>query len=145
MHFRSQCTRTHKLGLRVTIPPVQWYLFLVSVVCCQVDISATGRSHIQRSSNTFVCLQPTGIIYTRFVSYLVERRGGRYFRIIFSPWVISLLLSPHINNLLCNLLATQHSTIPNVQLAIHTSLQYLPEHAERDPDTDLPKDTRPAI
>ena len=30
---------------------------------------------------------------------------------------------------------SQHSTIPSVQLAVHTSLQYLPQHAARDPHT----------
>ena len=37
------------LGLRVRIPPEgQVYLCLVSAVCCQVEVSATGRSHVQR-------------------------------------------------------------------------------------------------
>jgi len=49
MNFRSQRTRAPKLGLRIRIPPVHWYLSHVSVVCCQVDIFATGRSLIQRS------------------------------------------------------------------------------------------------
>jgi hypothetical protein len=36
------------LGLRVRIPPVTW-MSVVSVVCCQVKFSATGRSLVQRS------------------------------------------------------------------------------------------------
>ena len=35
----------HLLGLRVRIPPGAWML----VVCCQVEVSATGRSLVQRS------------------------------------------------------------------------------------------------
>jgi len=36
------------LGLRVRIPPGAW-MSLVSAVRCQVDVSATGRSILQRS------------------------------------------------------------------------------------------------
>ena len=34
------------MGLRVRIPPRAW-IFVVSVVCFQVEVSATGRSFIQ--------------------------------------------------------------------------------------------------
>jgi hypothetical protein len=37
-------------GLRGRIPPVQACLSVVSVVCCQVEVSATDRSFIQRSA-----------------------------------------------------------------------------------------------
>jgi hypothetical protein len=37
------------LGLRVTIPPWYGYLSLVNVVCCQVEVSATGRSLVEGS------------------------------------------------------------------------------------------------
>jgi hypothetical protein len=37
------------LGLRVQIPP-EALMSLVSIVCCQVEISATGRSLDQKSS-----------------------------------------------------------------------------------------------
>ena len=37
------------LGLRVRIPPEHGYLSLVSVVCCPVEVSASGWSLIQRS------------------------------------------------------------------------------------------------
>jgi len=37
------------LGLRVLIPPVHGCMFLFSVVCCQVEISATSWSLVQRS------------------------------------------------------------------------------------------------
>ena len=43
------------LGLRVRIPPVGW-MFIVSVVCCQVDVSATGRSPAQSSPIVCVCV-----------------------------------------------------------------------------------------
>jgi hypothetical protein len=36
------------LGLRVRVPPGTW-LFLASVVCCQVEVSAAVRSLIQRN------------------------------------------------------------------------------------------------
>jgi hypothetical protein len=36
------------LGLRVRIPPWAW-VFVVSVVCCQVEVSAMGWSLVQRS------------------------------------------------------------------------------------------------
>jgi hypothetical protein len=37
------------LGLWVRIPPGHGCLFLVSVVCCQVEVSASGWSLVQRS------------------------------------------------------------------------------------------------
>jgi hypothetical protein len=37
------------LGLRVRIPPGHGCLSLVNVVCCQVEVSAPGRSLVQRS------------------------------------------------------------------------------------------------
>ena len=37
-------------------PPWHGCLCLVSVVCCQVEVSATGRSHDQRSHTGVVCL-----------------------------------------------------------------------------------------
>jgi hypothetical protein len=37
------------LGLGVRITPGAWMSALVSVVCCQVGVSATGRSLVQRS------------------------------------------------------------------------------------------------
>jgi len=36
------------LGLRVRIPPWAWMFAFVNVVCCQVEVSATGRSLVQR-------------------------------------------------------------------------------------------------
>jgi len=36
------------LGLWGRIPPEAW-MSLVSVVCCQVEVSATGRLHVQRN------------------------------------------------------------------------------------------------
>ena len=37
------------MGLRVRIPPRHGCLFLVKVACRQVEVSASGRSPIQRS------------------------------------------------------------------------------------------------
>jgi hypothetical protein len=60
------------LGSRVRIPPEHRYLPLVSVVCCQVEVSASSRSLVQRSptdcgvsvcdreSSTLRRLWPTG-------------------------------------------------------------------------------------
>jgi hypothetical protein len=42
------------LGLRVRIP--RGYLSLVSVVCCQLEISATDHYLVQRSPTECVCL-----------------------------------------------------------------------------------------
>ena len=39
------------LGLRVRIPPGHGCLSLVSVMCCQVDVSASGWSLVHRSPN----------------------------------------------------------------------------------------------
>jgi hypothetical protein len=55
-HRRSQWPRgvrcrsaaTRLLGSWVRIPPGYGCLSLVSVVCCQVEVSATGRSLVQR-------------------------------------------------------------------------------------------------
>ena len=46
-----QCSsgRAGLLGLRVRIPPGHGYLSLVSVAFCQVEVSATGRSLVQRT------------------------------------------------------------------------------------------------
>jgi len=47
--LRRELTAAGLLELRVRIPPGAWMLSLVSVVCCQVQVSATGRSRVQRS------------------------------------------------------------------------------------------------
>ena len=44
------------LGLRFRISPGHGYLSLVSVVFCQVEVSATGRSFVQRSLIACVCM-----------------------------------------------------------------------------------------
>jgi hypothetical protein len=41
------------LGLRVRIPPGHGFMFLVSVVCCQIEVSALGRSLVQRSPTDY--------------------------------------------------------------------------------------------
>ena len=60
--YRPQCRRQSQwpsglrrvsaadrvLGLRVRIPPGSW-MCVVIVVCCQVEVSATGRFLVQRS------------------------------------------------------------------------------------------------
>ena len=44
------------LGLRVRIPTGDGCLSVVSVVCCRVEVSATGRSLIQSSPTECVCV-----------------------------------------------------------------------------------------
>jgi hypothetical protein len=44
------------LWLRVRIPPGHGCLSLVGVVCCQVDVSTTGRSLVQRSPTECLCV-----------------------------------------------------------------------------------------
>jgi hypothetical protein len=45
------------LKLQARIPPEQGYLSLVIVVCCQVEVSATGRSLVHRSPTEWcVCV-----------------------------------------------------------------------------------------
>jgi hypothetical protein len=44
------------LGLRVRIPSGYGYLSLVSVICCQVEVSTIGRSLVQGSPTEFVCV-----------------------------------------------------------------------------------------
>ena len=44
---------TSLLGLRVPIPPGHGCLSLVSVVCCHVKVSRSGRSFIKRSPTEF--------------------------------------------------------------------------------------------
>jgi len=39
--LRCVSAAAHVLGLWVRIPPGSW-MFVVSVVCCQVEVSATG-------------------------------------------------------------------------------------------------------
>jgi hypothetical protein len=43
------------LGLRVLVPSEAWMSVFVSVMCCHVEVSATGWSLVQRSSTTVVC------------------------------------------------------------------------------------------
>ena len=43
------------LGMRVRIPPGAW-MSVVSVVCCQVEVPATGRSLVQRESYRVWCV-----------------------------------------------------------------------------------------
>ena len=47
--YRRGCTAARLLGLWVRIPPGAWMSVLI-VVCCQVDVSATGRSLVQRGA-----------------------------------------------------------------------------------------------
>ena len=41
------------------------YLSLVGAVCCQVEVSATGRSHVQRSCIECVCVSLSVIVKPR--------------------------------------------------------------------------------
>jgi hypothetical protein len=47
--LRRRSAADHVLGLRVRIPPSQGCFSVVSVVRCQVKVSATGRFLVQRS------------------------------------------------------------------------------------------------
>ena len=44
------------LVLLVQIPSEAWMLSFVSVVCCQIEVSGTGRSLVQRSPTVCVCV-----------------------------------------------------------------------------------------
>ena len=46
--LRPRSTAVRLLGLWVRIPPGAW-TFVVSVVCCQVEVSATSWPLVQRS------------------------------------------------------------------------------------------------
>jgi hypothetical protein len=46
--LRSGSAAARLLEFRVRIPPEAW-MSLVSVVCCQAEVSASGRSLVQRS------------------------------------------------------------------------------------------------
>jgi hypothetical protein len=58
---RSQCpcglrrgaAASRLLGMWVRIPPGHGYLSLLSVVCCQVEVSATSCSLVQRSPTEY--------------------------------------------------------------------------------------------
>ena len=93
---------------------------------------------------------PQGQLYPRFVSYLCWVVGaGDIWGYFSSPYIILLLLYPHISTLLCNLLATQHDTTcvtsgPYVTAILPwTWLQQVT--LTQTPRTHLPDDTRPAI
>ena len=48
--LRRRSAAARLLGLWVRIPPVAWmFVCLVSVVCCQVEVSATSWSLVQKS------------------------------------------------------------------------------------------------
>ena len=52
---RRGSSATHLLGLRVRIPSGAWML-VVNVSCCQLEVSATGRSLVQRSFTLCICV-----------------------------------------------------------------------------------------
>ena len=43
-------------GIKGTIPPGHVRLSLANVVCCEVQVSVTGRSRVQRSPTDCVCV-----------------------------------------------------------------------------------------
>ena len=47
--LKRRCAVTCLLGLRVRILPVVWMSLSFYFMCCQVEVSATGRSLVQRS------------------------------------------------------------------------------------------------
>ena len=52
------------LGLRVRIPRGPRCVSLLSVVCCQVEVSASGWSFVQRNGNVCVCVWSGATLYT---------------------------------------------------------------------------------
>ena len=54
--LRRRSAAARLLRLWVRIPPGHGRVFHVSVVCCQVVVSATGRSHVQRSPTDCACV-----------------------------------------------------------------------------------------
>ena len=55
--LRRESAAARLLGLRVRIPPREHgYLSVVIVVCCQVEVSASGLSLVQRSPTDRVCV-----------------------------------------------------------------------------------------
>jgi len=47
--LRRGCAAARFLGMRIRIPPCRRCPSLFSAVCCQLEVSATGRSFVQRS------------------------------------------------------------------------------------------------
>ena len=47
--LRRRSAAAHLLGLRVRIPVGHGWLYLVRVVCCTIEVSASGWSPVQRS------------------------------------------------------------------------------------------------
>jgi hypothetical protein len=54
---RRRSVPARLLGLWVQIPPGPWMPSLVSVVCCQVEVSVTDWSLVQRSPTECGCLR----------------------------------------------------------------------------------------
>jgi hypothetical protein len=54
----AEPSKAKKCGrLRVRIPPAAWmFVCCQCCVCCQVEVSATGRSHVQRSLTDCGCV-----------------------------------------------------------------------------------------
>jgi len=63
--LRRGSTAACVLGLRVRIPQGHGFLSLTSVVCCQVEISATGGSLVWRSPTE--CCESNGA-WTRYLN-----------------------------------------------------------------------------
>jgi hypothetical protein len=60
--LRRWCAATPLLGLRISTAPGTWIYVYCECrdVCCQVEVSATGRSLAQRSPTDCVCVCVTG-------------------------------------------------------------------------------------
>ena len=72
-NFKLGSAATRLLGWRVRIPPVTG-MSVVSVVCCQVEVSASGSSFIERSSAdrcVIVCDLETSIMRRPWLCPLV--------------------------------------------------------------------------
>jgi hypothetical protein len=62
-------------GIACSSPAGGMYVCCVSVLCCDVEVSATGRSHVQRSPTEWGCLSV--IVKPRLVDVYSEVRTRR--------------------------------------------------------------------
>ena len=74
--LRRGCAAVRFLGLRVRIPPGEWMSVSVNIVCL-VEVSAAGRSLVQRSLTEFSVCE-----CGREISTMSRHRPSRGFRVI---------------------------------------------------------------
>jgi hypothetical protein len=79
--LRRRSAAERLLGSWVRIPPEEWMFILYSVLCCQVEVSATGRSLVQGSpTECGLCLSVIKWKIKTLYTYCeqVGRRGKDY-------------------------------------------------------------------